>query len=215
MKSKITKLTAAAVIIIAVLTGISHFSGSVGMTSAAWASLPERLEQIPTVKYRASTGSVVGDKVEIGITALVYQSSQCGCRRDTFMGEKLMMRSYLLPKQNLYLVTHPETKEYMRMEFSEEESLRIYRQLDPRECIKRIMSQDYKELGRAVIDRIEVIGVEVENPQILDFLGTASFESCLVRLWISVKTELPVRIEIEGSAAKGKVNHKTVLEEFQ
>jgi len=39
MKSPMTKLAAAAVIIIAVLIGIQHFDGSIDGTSVAWADV--------------------------------------------------------------------------------------------------------------------------------------------------------------------------------
>ncbi|MHC4465730.1 MAG: hypothetical protein ACYSYW_04175 [Planctomycetota bacterium] len=45
MKSKITKLAPAAVIIIAVLIGINQFSGSIDGSNVAWAELIERVER--------------------------------------------------------------------------------------------------------------------------------------------------------------------------
>jgi len=47
MKSPITKLAAAAVIIIAVLIGINQFGGSIGGASVAWADVAERFESVP------------------------------------------------------------------------------------------------------------------------------------------------------------------------
>ena len=45
MKSKITKLATAAVIIIAVMFGINQFGGSIDGATVAWAELVERVEQ--------------------------------------------------------------------------------------------------------------------------------------------------------------------------
>ena len=45
MKSRITKLAAAAVIIIAVLAGINYFGGSIDGSGVAWAELVQRVEQ--------------------------------------------------------------------------------------------------------------------------------------------------------------------------
>ena len=47
MKSPITKLAAAAVIIIAVLIGINQFGGSIDGASVAWADVAERFESVP------------------------------------------------------------------------------------------------------------------------------------------------------------------------
>ena len=46
MKSRITKLAAAAVIIIAVLIGINQFGGSIDGASVAWADVAERFESV-------------------------------------------------------------------------------------------------------------------------------------------------------------------------
>jgi len=47
MKNPITKLAAAAVIIIAVLIGINQFGGSIDGASVAWADVAERFESVP------------------------------------------------------------------------------------------------------------------------------------------------------------------------
>jgi hypothetical protein len=68
---------------------------------------------------------------------------------------------------------------------------------DPADYIRRFMARPYKELGRSVIDGIEVEGVEVADPP-TD--GDAKLENGVGRMWVDVQTELPVRIEIEGTA---------------
>ena len=47
MRNKITKLAAAAVIIIAVLFGIHHFGGSIDVTTVAWAEVSDRFRSVP------------------------------------------------------------------------------------------------------------------------------------------------------------------------
>ena len=47
IKSRITKLAAAAVIIIAVLAGINYFGGSIDGASVAWAEMIESMKQLP------------------------------------------------------------------------------------------------------------------------------------------------------------------------
>ncbi len=46
-KNRITKLAAAAVIIIAVLIGINHFGGSIDVTTVAWAEVSDRFRSVP------------------------------------------------------------------------------------------------------------------------------------------------------------------------
>jgi hypothetical protein len=45
MKSRITRLAAAAVILIAVVAGLHYYAGPIGVTSTAWAELVEKVEQ--------------------------------------------------------------------------------------------------------------------------------------------------------------------------
>ena len=45
MKSRITRLAAAAVIVIAVMAGLHYYAGPIGVTSVAWAELVQRVEQ--------------------------------------------------------------------------------------------------------------------------------------------------------------------------
>ena len=52
MHSKMTKVAAAAIIIIAVLTGIYHFTGSIDGASVAWAQVVEQLSNHEKYKYR-------------------------------------------------------------------------------------------------------------------------------------------------------------------
>jgi hypothetical protein len=73
---------------------------------------------------------------------------------------------------------------------------------DPAEYIKRFLARPYRELGRSVIDGVEVEGIEVTDPPTDD----NKLENAVGRMWVDVQTELPVRIEIEGTA-DGKIVH--------
>jgi hypothetical protein len=71
---------------------------------------------------------------------------------------------------------------------------------DPAEYIRRFMARPYKELSRSVLDGVEIQGIEVTDPPTKD--GTLA--GGIGRMWVDVKTELPVRIELEGPA-DGKI----------
>ena len=49
MKSRITKLAVAAVVIIAVLVGINQFGGSIDLTTSAFAQMSKNMQQMPWV----------------------------------------------------------------------------------------------------------------------------------------------------------------------
>ena len=67
---------------------------------------------------------------------------------------------------------------------------------DPAEYLSRFLARPYKELGRSVIDGVEVEGIEVTDPP----TDGEKLENAVGRLWVDVQTELPIRIEIEGTA---------------
>ncbi len=52
MKSKISKLTTAAVVIIAVLIGINQFGGSLDMAGVAWGEVVNKVEQIESFIFQ-------------------------------------------------------------------------------------------------------------------------------------------------------------------
>ena len=68
MKTKITKVAAAAVIIIAVMIGINHFGGSIDGATVAWADIVERFESVPffsVTVYMGHEKSLPESRVEI------------------------------------------------------------------------------------------------------------------------------------------------------
>ncbi|MHC4345100.1 MAG: hypothetical protein ACYSUP_10485, partial [Planctomycetota bacterium] len=81
------------------------------------------------------------------------------------------------------------------MEFDDDLLVRMKKQNnDPREMIKQIMNCEYTELGRSVIDGIEVEGFQTTDPA---WAGSAgAMESVKVTLWVDVETWLPVRAEM-------------------
>jgi hypothetical protein len=74
---------------------------------------------------------------------------------------------------------------------------RVYEEYkDPAEYLTRFLARPHKELGRSVIDGVEVEGIEVADPP----TDGKKLENGVGRLWVDVQTELPIRIEIEGTA---------------
>lgn len=76
MKSRITKLTAAAVIIVAMLIGIYLFGGSIDGTSLAWADVVRQMQQIRTATW-TETGEASPPKIEGAIRTAGNHIRQC------------------------------------------------------------------------------------------------------------------------------------------
>jgi outer membrane lipoprotein-sorting protein len=211
MKSKITKFATAAVIIIGVLFGL-YFMGGPDMAGVAWAEVVENVEQIQTYIFRgksSTTGGPAGDDVqEMEIT--VYWSLAHGTRMDTYMDGKIAANTYVISAEKMMIQLIPEQKRYIRMLVNEELQKEIEEeQNNPRYMVKQFMAYEYTELGRDIIDGIEVEGIESTNPKVWGGM----VEKASGRLWVDVETNLPVRMEVE--MVMGGVETKMVMDQFQ
>ena len=204
MKSPITKLAAAAVIIIALIVGINHFVGPVNVTGVALADVLERIEQAQAYMYKMKmtvTGTMMAAMPagEMETEATITVSNEYGMKMEMAMvdansGQKMIQQMYMIPKDRVMITVMPGQKKFMRMEFTEDLLASMKKQNnDPREMVKQIMSCDYTELGRSVIDGIEVEGFETADPRFM--AGMA--EHVKVRLWVDVARWLPVREELD------------------
>jgi hypothetical protein len=99
-------------------------------------------------------------------------------------------------------------KKYITASMTEEQIRKILETTNPKGMIKEFMSFEHTPLGRKIIDGMEAEGIEVNDPKFGGFL----FERAKGCLWVSVETDLPVRIEIEG--VSGGVETKVVAYDF-
>lgn len=262
MKSRITKLAAAAVMVIAAFVGIVHFSGSIDGASVAWGQVTQRVEKIPTAIYRRTIVNPQGPLGSAIDEEMVYLSGQT-VRVDSFGmggvqpdycwvsigGPPLGLRIHEYDVNTeapyggvlVYLEGEPnkpssdpgmdvdenlerwarkrniDIEEYQakgyrslvyfldertcvgndggRHILSEEEAVRWYRHMDPREWVKEALSLDYKKLGRANIEGMEVEGVEVVGRDLTIAPVWKPDHDVTIRFWVDIKTGLPVRYE--------------------
>ncbi|MHC4745013.1 MAG: hypothetical protein ACYS8Z_24110 [Planctomycetota bacterium] len=210
MRNRITKLAAAAVIIIAVLIGINHRRDSINGASVAWGQVLETMNQVPTVVYKMTRViSFPGGNRKMSTKSDVYDCGAQGNRIDMYMNGELAMQKFMLPQQGVAYFIRPRERQYTRFELSDEQAM--MKEDFPRQWVKIILSEDYGELGPANINGIKVEGVEVHNSKLL------GDDEGVVRLWVDVETNLPVRVELEGmmmeSGAKRLTKH--VIDDFQ
>ena len=211
---QITKIAAAAVIIIVVMAGLRHYTGSIGVSSVAWGEVVGKVEQIQTFMFRIRV-SMTGGPVEaanIECETVTYVSLEHGSRSETYIDGNVTMIGYTLPKEKLMISVIPTEKKYMRMILTDEQLSKMKEQgNDPRDIIKKLMSIEYMELGRDNIDGIEVEGIEVNDPMVMGGM----YETFIGRLWVDVETDLPVRMEIEGTGDGGAIQQKMVMDGFE
>jgi len=204
MKSPITKLAAAAVIIIACVIGLSLWrtTGS----GIALADVLARIEQVKAFRYKwilKMTWRTTPDKphnYEGHATELISQEygSKTNCEEpDPNGGESIFQEQYFLPQKKTLIHIWPKQKKYSRRELDDYE-VENY-QSDPRSLIKRIkriLGCKYESLGRSTIDGTEVEGFRTTDPNYWG--GNPSQEDSSqddFKIWVDVKTRLPVRYE--------------------
>ena len=212
MKSPVAKFAAAAVIVIAVLAGVSYLGGSIDGTSVAWGKVLERIEQIESFIFQQqiSVTSVADDTTIQESETTTYVSSDYGLRQDAYMNDQIIGISYIPPTGTIITQVMPGEKKYRIVSTSEEYMRQIHDQANPKGMIKEFMSFEHIELDRKIIDGVEVEGIEVNDPRFLNSV----FESAVGRLWVDVVTELPVRTEIEGVSGNGSIKTKIVAYDF-
>ncbi len=202
MTSSLTRLAAAAAVVLAGLLGWNMLGGPHG-SGVAWAAIPDHIKTIDTFMFRLTIdvhekdNASASDKHTAQFT--FYLSEQYGFRMD-ISGDGTMVSWYVPPESDTLTMVVPAEKKWSKTPLPPEQRGKMPEEYkDPAEYLQRFLARPHKELGRSVIDGVEVEGIEVTDPP----TDKGMLANGIGRLWVDVQTELPVRIEIEG-AAEGK-----------
>jgi len=223
MKSRITKLAAAAVVIIACVIGLSLWR-----TTGSGIALAEVLARIEKVKafrsqWNAKTTGEDPNKpysLETRSTDLisqVYGSVYKSKQLDPNGGESTDNEYYRSPDKKTMIIIWPKQKKYRRTEFDDvfaEEMRRT--ENDPHRLVKKILKCKYESLGRSTIDGIEVEGFRTTDP---NWVGNSkNILEVDVKMWVDVKTRLPVRFDFTTAyfdQMGDKMSMHLVIHDFQ
>jgi outer membrane lipoprotein-sorting protein len=203
MRTRLTKIAVAAAVIIIVLFVGLPFVNDKG-PGVVLANVLARVEQAKAFMYRMKitmSGSMMtgkpGEITEMDYTITVSKEYGMKWESETTVpktGKTMTQIMYILPDQKTAILIMLEMKKYMQMEFDDELVARTKKQNnDPREMIKQIMGCQYTELGRSVIDGVEVEGFHTTDPAMLGGAG----ENIQYTLWVDTKSWLPVRCEMD------------------
>ena len=211
MKSRISKLTAAAVIIVAVLVGINQFCGSA--TNVVWAEVARKVQASRGVIFR-STEEIVPDTYGRGVDFTMNHYSSTQSRLDGYKGGQIIKTIYSdCDTKTVILVDHlPSHKSYVKMT-GEETMPDGFGMADPNRMVQGFLSHKYRELGPRTIDGVLCEGFETTDP---DFYGGGKLpEPLMARVWIGVETGYPVRIEGEYVVSNDRTHYSFVRDQFQ
>ena len=201
MKSRTTKLAAAAVIMIAALLAIYN----IGPSSPALADVLAKVERTKAYTYKMNvkvTGPMMpGWPMGQDMTGTVTISKEFGKKWEMEMtdpntGLKQTQENYIVPDEKLLVMIMHEKKQFTRTELTDDLAARMKKQNnDPRELIREMLGVKYAELGRSEIDGVEVDGFETTDPGISG--GTTG--DVKVTLWVDSKSWLPYLMEMDMS----------------
>jgi hypothetical protein len=193
MKSPITKLAVAAVVIIACLIGLSLWR-----TTSSGIALADVLAQIEkTSAYRHECNSTLTDLMQPNVPA----KSHYTMLRSRKYGYKTVpddpndeVNYYSIPDKVGFII-RPKQKEYERIYFPGEKMTSLaqnqYSYYSDR-IVKKILGCKYESMGRSIIDGVEVEGFRTTDP---NYASQKKPSQVDVRIWVDVKTRLLVRSE--------------------
>jgi hypothetical protein len=170
----------------------------------------EKVEQIPALTFDVTNEvSYPGNKT-VTYQSENYVAGDYGTRSSISMNGEVFVVKYRLPRKKLAYQIRPKDKTYVRIDLPDREAAKGQNPDDPRTWLKTILSGDYTELGRDKINGVAVEGIECSRPEMTG-------EDGVMRLWVDVETNLPVRIEVEMVSMEGGQMRpqKFVMENFQ
>jgi hypothetical protein len=217
MRRPLTRWGIAAAMAMAGLIGMSLWRGT--GSGIVLADVLTRVEQVSVYMYQMSmtmTGQGVGDKTtNQDVQATIRVSRDQGMKISTVMRDRnssqtVQQETYLLPQRKIMLTLMPGQKTYTRVDLDDTLLERVSKQNnDPRFMVEQILKCNYRNLGRSTLDGAEVEGFETTDPKCLSGMeGQVD-----VKLWVDVKTELPVRSEMDLQMGQMRVH--AVVNGFQ
>jgi len=217
MNNRMTKLAAAAVIVIGVFVGFGIFTET---GSVSWAQVREQVAAVRAVMYKAKVNATEnGQPFQLQIEATL--ADEHGTRMDTYMDKQLVGRSFTLADKKTHIYIMPAQKKYIEVELTEK--IRIENG-DPKLIVEAFLKGDYKKLGRR-----EINGVTLEGIQSHDVSPTAGVPGggglmealeglsakVIASLWVDVATGWPVEITFDITDENGGEQMTIVVSDFQ
>jgi len=218
MNTKIAKIAAAAVLLIAAFVGFGLLDGT---SSVSWAQVRDQVAAVKAVVYKVQVKTTENGKpVQLRIEATL--ANQHGTRMDTYMGKQLLGRSFTLADKKSQIHIFPKKKKYIEVALTEENRIENG---DPKLIVESFMKGDYQELGRREIDGVAVKGIQSSDVSptagfpggrgLMEALKDQSCAKVLTSLWVDVATGWPVEIAMDVTDKDGNEQMKIVVGDFQ
>jgi len=220
MKNSITKLAAAAVIVILVVLGLFELTGTENTSGVVWADVVNKVE--------ASRGSVVRCRKtcsllppnETNYTMKYYSPTHS--RTDHYEAGHITYSYYEdFNTMTVTAIFHPH-KYYITGKLNDSVPDYFLEQhehwINPRYLVQRVLAGEHRNIGQKTIKGVLCEGIETTDPAALGTLpGSIERLEVEFRLWVSVETGYPVLFESKKSGeAEGKwMESEGILDKFQ
>jgi len=215
MRNPITKLAVAAAILVAVGLGVFAFVSTGSHSGVVWAQVAPRVNASSGFVYRTRTVQTRSDLDNpIQMTTMTYNCPARGGRVEGIEGSAVV--SYISYDKGTMVTLFRDMKRYIQKDLP---PLPEGREADlsasdvATGMVRQFTAGQYKELGRKVIDGVEVEGIETDDPA--GFMGNFQVDSRTAQLWVRVETGYPILIESRTVGNNGTLQIKTVIDEFQ
>ena len=207
-QSPITKLAAAAVIVVAALFALNIIGNGGGV---AWGEVLDNIQKVGAFAYSMKLNIVgmIEEKENLELKVEGWISEENGIRTNTYKKDRLYSIGYLSISDQVAVTLIPDKKTYLRMRLTDELFEKLQREFyDPRKLLEEFMKYDYEKLGHSTIDGIEAEGIECRDPKIAKGVSAEiageMIGNVVARLWADVENDLPVRLQIEVFSEDGE-----------
>jgi len=214
MENKVTRYSAAVIILAAVLILLSPF-GTSKNGGIVWAKVVENVRQMRTIIIEEeylfwemdddeNILEVDPDKLDV----IKYVSEEDGIVFDVFNEEGLLAQVYFLKETKQFIIVGHTLKKYLKTPMVGDIFDRIATTVTPRGLVEYFVSGHYTELGRAKFNNLNVEGFETADPNVLYPLpeplrSLFPVTDIVGRIWIDLETSLPVGVEAEFNTDRG------------
>jgi hypothetical protein len=211
MKNPITKLAAAAVIIVAVLVSLDQLGNS--GTSVVWGEVVKNVEASRGVIFRGTDSTMNSQNSESDY--IMNYLSSTHSRLDFYKGDQVIKTIYDdFNTKTVILVDHlPNHKSYVKMTFEKMEQSSFL--IDPKRMVQRFLSCEHREIGQKIVEGVLCEGIETTDPAFDESGPDYPTDSVMARIWVSVDTGYPVQSEVEIVRNNGEIHIGGIVDQFQ
>jgi hypothetical protein len=214
MESKVTRYSAAAVIVLAITLVLLSPFGTPGNGGVVLADVQKNVAGIETMMIRGTkTFTYPGepdrvfefDGIKCHFDLVKYQSTRLGLVEEGYAEGDLIYRITFNIPENQTLILLPKYKKCLKFTSMEAVAKAMENFATPNGILNLLLTSNYKELGRDKLDGIEVEAFEFQDTKpIKELLPKTVFDiqTFKGKVWIGIKEQLPLRVE--GDLVIGK-----------